>query len=462
MKYCKRVFEGLYCMPGGDVSLCSWTDAVIGNIFEENLEHIWNSELAEKVRISIKDGSFRYCRKTSCPYLENDTLPEISTEELIAQTSEPWPTDFNLANSIICNHSCPSCRDKILNVDQGYLEKLKEYLKILFPYINKAKHINLNGAGEVFANPIMLEMLEKLNPEHPDFNLSLETNGALFTRKNWDKIKHLSKYPISVAVTPNSFVRATHAYLAGGHNDYDHVIENMYFIKELRQKKLIQRYEISIVVQDRNFQELPEFIERCVNDFEADKVTIKPLYKWFYMSEELYWFKDILNPYHPYHKEYLNILNNPILDHPKVYLWGAKNLHKAKLHPAYKYRDLLRIAKELMLISDAGRKQLADIVKNNNLIVYGDNELSYIICKVLEDSGSKVQCIMARDFSCESNAPHGIRMENFWEYSPSANDILLISNYYDRKYIERDLTLKKFNGQLLDIEEVLKLIKKDL
>ena len=130
MKYCKRVFEGLYCMPGGDVSLCSWTDAVIGNIFEENLEHIWNSELAEKVRISIKDGSFRYCRKTSCPYLENDTLPEISTEELIAQTSEPWPTDFNLANSIICNHSCPSCRDKILNVDQGYLEKLKEYLKI--------------------------------------------------------------------------------------------------------------------------------------------------------------------------------------------------------------------------------------------------------------------------------------------------------------------------------------------
>lgn len=462
MKYCNRVFENLYCMPGGNVGLCSWIDVVIGNILEMDIESIWLGETAEKVRNSIKDGSFRYCRKTSCPFCENDTLPELSSEELENKKPTQLPISYNIANDITCNHSCPSCRDDIFIADKEYIDKLKQSLEKLRPYINKAQNISLNGAGEIFSNPLMLKMLEEINPENPNFKLNIETNGALFNRKNWDRIKHLSKYPISVTVTPNSFVRETHAYLSGGHKDYDCVIDNLYFLKELRQKKLLHHFEIAIVVQDRNFNELIPFVKRCINDFQVDQVTVRPLYKWFYISEELYWFKDIMNPYHPYHKEYLEILNDPILSHSKVYLWGARNLHEAKLHPAYKYRDLLKIAKELLTISDVGKK-LEKLIKCrgqvNSFIIYGDNDLSRIIYKIMKDTNIKVKCILARDFVKQDEGENDIPFETLMDYSFSDNDLILISNYFDRNFIERDLSLKNFNGQLLDILEAVQEIK---
>lgn len=43
MKYCNRPFDSLYCMPDGNVSFCSWTNATIGNILNDDLENIWNS-----------------------------------------------------------------------------------------------------------------------------------------------------------------------------------------------------------------------------------------------------------------------------------------------------------------------------------------------------------------------------------------------------------------------------------
>lgn len=461
MKYCERVFKGIYCMPGGNVSLCSWTDTVIGNILEESLESIWHGEKAEKVRSSIKDGSFRYCRKTSCPFCENNSLPEITPEELKDKKAADLPTYYNIANDLICNHSCPSCRSGVFASNKAYQKKLKQCLDILFPYICKARHVSLNGAGEVFSNPMMIDVLEKLKPEFPGFKLSLETNGALFNRQNWEKIQHLSRYPIHVTVTPNSFVKETHAYLAGGHKDYDRVMENLYFLKELRSQNLIQYYQIAIVVQDRNFSELLAFVDRCIHDFEVDQVTVRPLYKWFYMSEESYWFKDIMNPCHPYHKEYLEILNNPVLDHPKIYLWGARNIHEAKPHPAYKYRELLKIAKELLMLPDPGNA-LGSFIKSKgstDVIVYGDNDLAHIICRVLFNTDIKVKYILARDFSYEAGDESRILTKKLIDYSPSECDIILVSNYYDKPFIERDLSFKNFNGQLLDIQEAIRELK---
>lgn len=67
--------------------------------------------------------------------------------------------------------------------------------------------------------------------------------------------------------------------------------------------------------------EVPEFAKRCIEDFGADQVVIKPLYHWFGLSEDLYWQKDILNPMHPYHKEYMEVLKHPIFKNEKVFFW---------------------------------------------------------------------------------------------------------------------------------------------
>lgn len=470
MKYCNRPFDSLYCMPDGNVSFCGWTNATIGNILNDDLENIWNSELAERVRESIKDGSYRYCRKVSCPYCENDNLPEISMEDLENKLPEEAPTYYEIANDIICNHNCPSCREHVFCVSEEYKEKLKKQLDILTPLVNKADRVSVNGGGELFASPVMLEFLENLKPEKEDFKLGIQTNGALFNEKNWNRISHLGKYYINVTVTPNSFVRETYEYLSGFHNDFDKTIQNLYFIKQLREQNIINSLKISIVVQDRNFCEVPEFAKRCIDDFKADSVVIKPLYKWFYMSEEMYWFKDVLNPSHPYHREWLKILENPILENPKVYMWGAKNLHENKPHPAYKYKELLEVARQLNVMDNI-RERLEDEIKKlgyKEIIIYGDNELTDIILSILSKGEISVKCILARDMracsdkmSEQRDKADGISIVKLDSYEFCDNELILISNFADRKFIERDLSFKGYKGKITDIKELVTKLREE-
>lgn len=332
MKYCARPFQHLYIRPSGTVRLCGWMTKPIGNLLENDLETIWNGEAARDIRESIRDGSYRYCKQENCPYCENDALeclPDDPDEIILEKyfTPEKQPLDINCAFDYTCNHSCPSCRHEIFVPDEQYKKNMEIIHHHIEPYLNRANSISANGQGDVFASPIMMKMLEGLHPENPDFSLSLETNGVLFDEAHWERIKHLECCYLRVTVTPNSFERATYKYLSGGHDNLDKLLHNMEFISSLRQAGKIKSFEVSIVVQDRNFRELPAFCDRCLNEFKVDKVIVKPIYCWFRMTEEEYLSKDILNPAHPYFEEYMDVWKDPRLDDPRILWWGAKNIH---------------------------------------------------------------------------------------------------------------------------------------
>lgn len=332
MKYCERPFNYLYIRPSGTVRMCGWMTKPIGNLLEDDLETIWNSEAAQDVRESIKDGSFRYCRAVSCPHCENGTLEELPDDLDDAAlekyfTPEKLPTGFEAAFDVICNHSCPSCRHEVFVPDEKYKNTMEEIYQKIKPALPHLEYLDVDGQGEFLASPVMMKLLDELYPENPDFVLNLQTNGALFDEAHWERIKHLARYPIQVTVTPNSFERATYKYLSGGHDDLDKLLHNLAFISSLRQGGEIKRLSISIVVQDRNFRELPAFCHRCLEEFKADEVIIKPIYRWFKMTEEEYLSKDILNPAHPYFEEYMEVWKDPRLDDPRIFWWGAKNIH---------------------------------------------------------------------------------------------------------------------------------------
>ena len=462
MKFCRRPFDGMYFMPDGNVSVCGWTDATIGNIIEEDIDSIWHGEIAERVRASVKDGSYRYCRKESCPFLENDSLPDISQEEMDKMIATDKPKDLTVANDLICNHSCPSCRDKVFCPSPEYKEKLQKQFEVILPLLNQADTMDACGAGDLFASNMMMDMLSQVRPQNPNCTINLETNGALFDEMHWEKIKHLGEYNLGVTVTPNSFEEDTFRYLNGGHNSYQAVINNLYFLKKLRKEGIIKTLRISIVVQDRNFYELPAFAQRCIEDFGADKVAVKPIYKWFGLSEELHWMKDVMNPEHPYHQEWLKVLEAPILKDPRVYLWGGvTNTHVPKKHPAYKYKDMLDMVKTLMKIDNVADRIAAYLSDKgaDEIIIYGDTALAYVIGSMLKDSDIRVKCILARDRSDCEQTDEALRVESFWEYELTDNDFILISNYLDRKYIERDLALKNYKGNLMDIREIVEVLE---
>lgn len=457
-RYCSRPFRALHMDPGGNLRVCSWTDATIGNILEETFEDIWMGEKANMVRESVRNQSFEFCRSVSCPCLENDELEWLDEDEFNQKCTVPEkPEHVNAAFDLICNHSCPSCRKNVFVPDDNYKKNIEMISEYAVDLLNSAKSFSTCGNGDLFASPYIMEMLEKVKNIDNECHVTLETNGVLFTPDNWQKIKHLRCTNLTVVVTPNSYEEKTYKYLSGGHDNVMQLKSNLLFMKELREKGEINHLSISIVVQDRNFRELPDFIEKSINEYGADDVVVKPLYKWFCLSEEDYWFKDVLNPLHPYHEEYLEIMKNPIIDNPKVYLWGSRNLHKEMQHPAYAYKLMLAKIENYMKNDRNGEKfnkYLEDKIQKDNdvrIYIYGDNPLSTYFYNQVNTNNSKNVSLMARDIDLVKK----FEIVDFKTYEPRSDDTILISDEEKREYIVRDLHLKKFEGEIILLSEVL-------
>lgn len=353
MKYCERPFKHVYVMPNGNVLLCSWNTKPIGNLLENSLEEIWNGSIATEIRKSIKDNSFRYCKTTGCPFCENGSLKTVDEDNDELFTPLVQPVEFNCAIDYTCNHSCPSCRHEVFIPDEKYIKNMDIIIEKLLPYLPNAEFVSTDGQGDCFASPKVMKMLENITIKNPNMRITLETNGVLFDEAHWKRIEHLSKAHMRVVVTPNSFEKATYKYLSGGHDNVDKLLENLKFIRSLREKELINDFAISIVVQDRNFRELPAFCEKCIDEFHVDSVSIKPIYKWFKLKEDEYLEKDILNPLHPYFDEYQDVWKDERLKNPKIFWWGAKNIHPAKKMPKEKYIELWDVAADwLNLVLD--------------------------------------------------------------------------------------------------------------
>lgn len=337
MKYCNKIHEYLYIDHfDGGVFLCPWMDpkkACIGNIYTDSIEDMYNSDYANYLRSTIEDQSFCHCRPEACPFIQNRILPEISEEEYEQKKKAPfYPNNVNMAFDFVCNQSCETCRKTVFVPPTGYKEKMDIIQEKLKPVLDTAKQISASGHGDPFASPYMMNILEKLNPTNPDLKILLETNGVFFDEEHWERIKHLGNFRLEVVITSNSFDPFTYKHISRNGN-YEKLMKNLSFASSLREKGYLKKLTHCLVIQDRNFREIPSFIERSLRDYSFDEVVLRPVYQWGTMDEKVYWFKDVLNPMHPYHKEYLEIMENPILKDPHVFNFGGDTEHVARPYP---------------------------------------------------------------------------------------------------------------------------------
>lgn len=380
MKYCSRPFDYVYLDHfNGDVWICQWMEQnekyIIGNLLEEDFDKIWHGEKAEQVRNIFREGNFQHCRIEACPWLQNKDLPDIVDKNEYNEKSKTKsrPQIINLAYDFVCNQYCETCRNKVFTPPKDYKEKMEKIRERITPYINTAKEITASGHGDPFASPYMMDLLSGLRPENPDFSILLETNGVFFDEEHWDRIKHLGNYNLKIVLTSNSFNEFTYKHISRGGN-YKKLMHNLEFIKTLREQNLVNEYVSSFVIQDRNFREMPSFIDRSLNEFGFDSVVLKPVYQWGTMPDEVFWFKDVLNPMHPYHKEYLEILEHPILKDKRVYNFGGDMMHPAREYPAKcacegkkvssAKNALAHIATSIIPVKSA-RKKLRDKILNS-------------------------------------------------------------------------------------------------
>jgi len=432
---------------------------VIGNLYENDLDEIWKSEAAQRARESILDGSFAFCRKTSCPRCERGDLPEFSEKEVRDHAlASDLPLTISMANDRICNIACTTCRKRIYCPQEGEREKIDAVLEHLLPIANKVQRLNMNGNGEFLANPSFLRFLEQLRPTDKDFALSLETNGVLFNKENWKRFSHLENHYISVTLTLNSLKNDVYRYLNGGFEYLEKVLENVRFLSQLRRENKVNQLKITMVVQDCNFWEVPEYIHTFASteEYEIDYIVLKPVYKWFGMDEETYWFKNILNPLHPYHKEYLKILEDDCWKNPKVYDWGCHNLREARPHPLNQEKIYNRL---LLDIYENGqglkpeeflRERLAHFA-GRRIAVYGGNEMSKAMIRLLQRAGINVTF----QLTWFENSQVGFPKVAMQEFRPGMVDAIFLLEFYDKRNLENNLRTLKFKGDIITLEEVI-------
>src|SRR5258706_10541055 len=77
-KFCDKPWEDFDITSNGDVYVCctGWLPKPVGNIKQNNIIEIWNSEQAQEIRKSILDGSFKYCNHDVCWHIQKGNLPD--------------------------------------------------------------------------------------------------------------------------------------------------------------------------------------------------------------------------------------------------------------------------------------------------------------------------------------------------------------------------------------------------
>ena len=331
MKICHR---GLYVqvIDGiGTVRVCSWAGYyLLGNLRDNTMEELYNNEAARKFRQTLIDGTYDFCNEENCPYMANHTLEEHMVE--VDEIPE-YPRELALAYDNHCNYSCTCCVSKCNDrTDPEVQRKIESELRKVIPHV---KYLTANGLGEFFVSNNMMKLVAEWNPNVIEgAQFSLETNGSLFNRQNWEKIKNVGDSDFSVAITVHSFDEAAYQWLSGTKLKIDQIIENLRFVKSLREEGIINFFEIATVMQERNFRTLPEFVDRCLNEFGADQVRIRRFLPEKAMDENYEWFFDIRNPLHPYHREYLEVMQHPIFKDPRVFKWTGDHLSNRGELPA--------------------------------------------------------------------------------------------------------------------------------
>jgi wyosine [tRNA(Phe)-imidazoG37] synthetase (radical SAM superfamily) len=330
---CEVPFKQLDILEQSSHLCCaSWLHKSVGNLGFDSHEEVWNSDAAEAIRHSILDGSYRYCNKTACQKLPGKQLTPKS-----ALMNDPWwsnvisnhlgkldraPERVNLSYDKHCNLSCPSCRTELITSDDEARNRLDRITqKNVFPLLTNAKLAFVTGSGDPFASRTFRKVLAWISPETcPDLEVIVMTNGMLLNEKEWAKFPNLPGRVKLVSVSVDGATKETHELLRRG-SKWEVMSKNLPFIGSLLARGDIKRFQIVMVVQRENFEEMGAFVDlgKAVG---ASRVYFETITNWGTFSDEEYAAKAVHNPTHPQHADFQRVMHDPRLRDPIV-AWGS-------------------------------------------------------------------------------------------------------------------------------------------
>ena len=330
-RFCHKPFEFFEVTSNGNAFCCcpGWLPKPIGNLQTNDFMEVWNSDTAQDIRASILDGSFKYCRAQECPIIASNRLSykkdvsEPHLKEAIANQAivlKYKPKILNLAYDRTCNLSCPSCRtQKIVLKGKEYdaTQKLQE--RLLADGLDDAHQMIVTGSGDPFASRLYQSLLKQLDStQYPQLKITLMTNGLLFTKEAWENWHKINKSIKTVLISIDAASEATYRIVRRG-GDFQRLLVNLEFISFLRSKKILDFVALQFVVQQKNYQEMANFV-KLGKDFNFDRVVFSRIGNWGTFSSSEFELQTVHSPRHPEHSQFREIFKDPIFKDPIVNL----------------------------------------------------------------------------------------------------------------------------------------------
>jgi sulfatase maturation enzyme AslB (radical SAM superfamily) len=342
--FCTKPFESVEVHLSGDVFVCcpSWLKKPIGNIHQNRVKDVWNSETAQDIRSSILNGSYKYCDRNECPFLHTGVpaLSDLSAQKLasIKETKQVeldyTPLDVMLTYDPSCNLSCPSCRNTKISFPQDsedYRKSKKITENIYEDFIKDSKdsflRLNVTGSGDPFASLVFRQFLEDLDgTKLPGLRLDLQTNGLLLTPLMWDRMHKLHGNIDNLFVSIDAATEATYVNVRRG-GQWDVIVKNMRFLGELKKQKKIKHLMARFVVQKANYKEMPAFA-KLFHELGCTSIYFSRMTDWSTWSTYEFNKQLIFLPSHPEYDAFVEVLAHAELHKHYVNLGNLSTLAK--------------------------------------------------------------------------------------------------------------------------------------
>lgn len=283
----------------------SWLTIPYGKT--NNLTEVWNGEVANLVRESILDGSYKYCSKTECPYL-SQFISEGSTKTFKKNENIKFningPSTINFAFDRSCNLSCPSCRNEVFLPTNSDIKIFEDKMNNIIDVFGKSiKLLYLCGSADPFASKTLKNLL--LNFDRTKFpnvkSIHLHTNGLLLTEEMWNKLSDIHDLIQTIEISVDAATKETYEKIRRG-GKWELLMKNLHFISSLK----LNSVRLSFVVQDCNYMEMEKFNNLVVKIFNNNATTFfNKITNWGTYTDSEFQQKQIWSESHPNFDKFL-------------------------------------------------------------------------------------------------------------------------------------------------------------
>jgi molybdenum cofactor biosynthesis enzyme MoaA len=304
----------------------AWLPKSIGSLLDYNdIFDLLNSYEARAIRSEISLNRYSYCNHKICKYLgfNKDSFQHepSSADDLILLTESEFTNDSQVSTlpknicfdfDYTCNFKCPSCREDMINHNQGpmwetnklLVEKIKHL--IIDRYTNEYVAIRWAG-GEPFVSQAYLDLWEYISATgNTRIRNIIQTNGS-YLEKRARLLENFLPYVDMLRISFDAGTADTYAKIRVN-GDWAKLLDNCRFVKKLIDASgLTIALRADYVIQSDNYQEIPQFVD-TVFDLGFDGIGLTRMWNWGTWPDEEFARLNVTDSAHPKHQELLDIL----------------------------------------------------------------------------------------------------------------------------------------------------------